>query len=156
MILRLKNLFIPFTIIFNTSSVYYFIFTYYLGSRHNIKMKIINWKGLFGYKLDFPVHLCSDVLLELLRFGTRCNLVRIEPVGRRFHRLIELHLRKAPFLLLNMQLTIRSDSGVWTIDRKTIGRQRKISRGGQSVAKGKSVAVDNRSLKDDQSQTIGR
>ena len=73
-------------------------------------MKIINWKGLFGYKLDFPVHLCSDVLLELLRFGTRCNLARIEPIGRRFHRLIELYLRKAPFLFLSMQLTIRYDS----------------------------------------------
>ena len=46
--------------------------------------------------------------------------------------------------------------GVWTIGRKTIGRQRKIGRGGQSVAEGQSVAVENRSLKDDWSQTIGR
>ena len=74
-------------------------------------MKIINWKGygLFGYKLHFPVHLCSDVLTELLRFGKRCQLVRIEPIGRRFQRIIEFHLRKAPFLLLNMLLTIRYD-----------------------------------------------
>ena len=46
--------------------------------------------------------------------------------------------------------------GVWTIGRKTIGRQRTIGRGGQSVAEGQSVAVDNRSLKVDRSQTIGR
>ena len=46
--------------------------------------------------------------------------------------------------------------GSRTIGRKTIGRQRSIGRGGQSVAEGKSVAVDNRSLKDDRSQTIGR
>ena len=55
--------------------------------------------------------------------------------------------------LLNLDLDL---GGVWTIGRKTIGRQRTIGRGGQSVAEGQSVAVDNRSLKDDRSQTIGR
>ena len=51
---------------------------------------------------------------------------------------------------------IRLLFGVWTIGRKTIGHQRKIGRGGHSVAEGQSDAVDNRSLKDDRSQTIGR
>ena len=57
-------------------------------------------------KLEFSVHLCDDTLLELLRFGMRCQLATIESIGRRFHRIIESNLRKAPFLLLKMSLTL--------------------------------------------------
>lgn len=57
-------------------------------------------------KLEFFVQLCNDVLYDLLRFGNRCDLATIESIGQRYHHAIKFGLRKAPFLLLKMQLNI--------------------------------------------------
>ena len=57
-------------------------------------------------KSEFFVNLCNDVLHDLLRFGNRCDLATIESSGQRYHHAIKFGLRKAPFLLLKMQLNI--------------------------------------------------
>ena len=47
---------------------------------------------------EFFVRLCLDVLFELLSFGNRRRLSKLERVGRRFHRMVENFFGKAPFI----------------------------------------------------------
>ena len=47
---------------------------------------------------------CYDVLFEVLRFGDRRRLTKLEGVGRRFHHLVEKWFVEMPFLRLNIQL----------------------------------------------------
>ena len=54
---------------------------------------------------EFIVRLCSDVLLELLLFGDRRRLTRLERVGRRFHLSIENFFSERPFLRLGLQIS---------------------------------------------------
>ena len=60
------------------------------------------------YKLEnekYYVSLCQDVILELLRFGTRRRLAKFERVGRRFHWNIVNFFGEKPFLRLYLNLT---------------------------------------------------
>ena len=49
--------------------------------------------------------LCIDVLLEVLRFGDRRRLTKLECVGRRFHHFVEKFFVEMPFLRLDILLT---------------------------------------------------
>ena len=50
------------------------------------------------------VVLCFDVLLEVLRCGNRRQLVSVERVGRRIHRIVENYFGKTPFLRLYLAI----------------------------------------------------
>ena len=60
-----------------------------------------------GNEFEWLVRLCSDVLFELLRYGSRCRLTKLEWVGQRFHRIIGNFFGIAPFLRLNFDLDPR-------------------------------------------------
>ena len=53
---------------------------------------------------EFYVILCLDNLLEVLRFGDRHRLTKLESVGRHFHLLAEKYLGKISFLRLDIKL----------------------------------------------------
>ena len=53
---------------------------------------------------QFFVSLCSDVLSDVLRFGTRHRLAKLERIGRRFHRIVGNFFYKAPFIHLDLEL----------------------------------------------------
>ena len=57
--------------------------------------------------IEFFVHLCGDVLLEIFRSGNRRQLVKLERVGWSFLRLVENFLRERPFLRLNLEIDSR-------------------------------------------------
>ena len=50
------------------------------------------------------VVLCHDILLEVLQHGSRRQLVKLQGIGRRFHKMIETYFRERPFLRLNFRL----------------------------------------------------
>ena len=52
----------------------------------------------------FIVRLCHDVFLEVLIFGDRRRLTKLERVGRRFHLSIENFFREKPFLRLGLRI----------------------------------------------------
>ena len=54
--------------------------------------------------VEFYVHLCLDVLLEVLHPGDRRPLTKLERVGRRFHWVIEKYFPDVPFLRLNLEI----------------------------------------------------
>ena len=58
-------------------------------------------------KEKFFVILCGDVLLEVLQFGNRRQLVKLERVGRRLHWIIENRFGNRPFLRLGLDLNSR-------------------------------------------------
>ena len=53
-----------------------------------------------GFK--FIVRLCHDVFLEVLIFGDRRRITKLERVGRRFHLSIGNFLKERPFLRLRL------------------------------------------------------
>ena len=53
----------------------------------------------------FVVRLCHDVLLEVLIFGDRRRLTKLERVGRRFHLSTENFFSERPFLRLGLQIS---------------------------------------------------
>ena len=58
-------------------------------------------------KEKFFVILCGDVLLEVLQFGNRRQLVKVERVGRRLHWMVENFYGSQPFLRLDLNLNQR-------------------------------------------------
>ena len=76
----------------------YFYFTYvilkYFFSPPPKRRKVV----------EFFICLCSDVLLEVLRWGNRYHLAALEENGRSFHYLIDRYFKEAPFLRLNLEL----------------------------------------------------
>ena len=54
--------------------------------------------------IGFYLTLCFDVILEVLQFGDRRRLTKLERTGRRFHHLVEKCFRDVPFLRLDIQL----------------------------------------------------
>ena len=53
-------------------------------------------------EVEFYLTLCFDVLVEIIRFGNRRRLTKLEGVGRRFHLLIEKWFGEKPFLRLDI------------------------------------------------------
>ena len=50
------------------------------------------------------VVLCHDILLEIFQHGSRRQLVKLQRIGRRFHKMIETYFREKPFLRLHFRL----------------------------------------------------
>ena len=50
------------------------------------------------------MRICFDVLLDVLHFGDRRRLIKLERVGRRFHWIIEKWFLDVPFLRLDLEL----------------------------------------------------
>ena len=53
---------------------------------------------------EFIVRLFIDVLLEVLIFGDRRRITKLERVGRRFHLSIENFFKERPFLRLRLRI----------------------------------------------------
>ena len=54
------------------------------------------------------MRLCGDVLFEVLCYGDRCRLTKLERVGGRFHRIVENFFGRMPSLRLNLSLKVKS------------------------------------------------
>ena len=54
--------------------------------------------------IEFYLKFCFDVLLEVLQFGDRRRLTKLERVGRRLHHLVEKWFGEMPFLRLDIRL----------------------------------------------------
>lgn len=54
--------------------------------------------------VEYYLNLCLDVLFELLRFGNRRQLTKLERIGRRVHCLNERYFHATPFIRLNLRL----------------------------------------------------
>ena len=57
--------------------------------------------------IEFYLTLCFDVILEILQFGDRRRLTKLERASRRFHDLVEKFFGEMPFLRLNIKLQLR-------------------------------------------------
>ena len=56
---------------------------------------------------EFYLNLCFDVLLEVLRFGDRYRLAKLERTGLRLQQIIEDYFSEKPFLSLNLEIVPR-------------------------------------------------
>ena len=57
--------------------------------------------------VEFVLVLCHDVFLEVIHWGNRRQLIKLERVGQRFHWNIERFFSKTPFLRLDLLLAPR-------------------------------------------------
>ena len=57
--------------------------------------------------VQFVVRVCSDVFLEVLYWGDRRHLIKLEKIGRRLHWLIDGRFKRAPFLCLDIYINRR-------------------------------------------------
>ena len=62
---------------------------------------------------EFFLLLCNDVFLEIICWGNRRQLVKLESVGKRFHWNIERWLPTTPFLRLDLCLAPRLNIERW-------------------------------------------
>ena len=53
-------------------------------------------------EIEFFVRLCGDVLVELLQYGDRRRLTKLERVGQRFHWIVENFFGERPFLCFGL------------------------------------------------------
>ena len=58
-------------------------------------------------EVQFFVILCHDVFFEVLRWGNRRQLAKLERVGKRFHWNVERWFLKTPFLRLDLLIVPR-------------------------------------------------
>ena len=76
--------------------------------KQNQNFRIDNYLFKMGAYLSkkekFFVLLCGDVLLDVLQFGNRRQLVKLERVGRRLHWIVENFYGSRPFLRLDLDL----------------------------------------------------
>ena len=56
--------------------------------------------------IGFYLTLSLDVLFEVLRFGDRHRLTKLERVGRRLHHLVEKWFGEMPFLRLDLNIKL--------------------------------------------------
>ena len=56
---------------------------------------------------EFYLNLCFDVLLEVLQFGDRYRLAKLERTGLRLHQIVENYFSEKPFLSLNLEIVPR-------------------------------------------------
>lgn len=54
--------------------------------------------------ISFRVALCTDVFMELLCFGDRRCLAKLETIGQRFHRIVNFYFGACPFLRLDLSM----------------------------------------------------
>ena len=55
--------------------------------------------------IEFFIVLRADVLLEMMQYGDRRQLIKSERIGGRFHRLIETYFGKKPFVRMDLRLS---------------------------------------------------
>ena len=76
--------------------------------KQNQNFRIDNYLFKMGAYLSkkekFFVIICGDVLLEVLQFGNRRQLVKLERVGRRLHWIVENFYGGRPFLRLGLNI----------------------------------------------------
>ena len=70
--------------------------------------------------LEFFVHLCYDVFLEVVRFGNRRRLCKLERIGRRIHRMISIDFSEAPFVRIGLWPIAQSDRFYLNFRRKKL------------------------------------
>ena len=68
--------------------------------RHLAKMFV---KKMRKYE-EYFVIFCFDVFLDVLRFGNRRQLIKLEHIGRRLHLSVEKFFGEMPFLCLNLKI----------------------------------------------------
>ena len=56
---------------------------------------------------EYFISICNDVLVEVLSFGNRLRLGKLECVGRRFNWTVENFFGERPFIRLGFDLTAR-------------------------------------------------
>ena len=99
----------------NSKNVLEMLAAEYSGSNSAARMSIINSNSTERQLLkkfvaemreleQFFVSLCADVLSDVLRFGNRHRLAKLERIGRRFHRIVENFFHKTPLIRLNLEL----------------------------------------------------
>ena len=96
----------------NPKNIIELLKTQYSGS--NLDSPINSAERRFTEKMVKEIHnlekylvsLCQDVILEVLSFGNRRRLAKLERVGRRFHWNIEDFFGMIPFLSLNLLLEL--------------------------------------------------
>ena len=81
----------------------------YAGSNLAARTSVINpterMVEMFVTELEqYFVSLCEDVLVDVLHFGSRRRIAKLERIGRRFHRITENFFYKTPFIQLNIEL----------------------------------------------------
>ena len=52
--------------------------------------------------VQFNVLICDDVLIEMLGFGTRRELAKIEIIGHRIQHILDFHLLEKPVIALKL------------------------------------------------------
>ena len=50
------------------------------------------------------IFLCSDILLEVLRYLTRRKIIELESAGGRIHRIVKSCLKREPYIMLFLSL----------------------------------------------------
>ena len=50
------------------------------------------------------VLLCTDILLEVLRYLNRCQIIKLEAAGGRIHRIVVRYLGNEPYITRFLQL----------------------------------------------------
>ena len=71
----------------------------------------INIVNLFAREVfkfgEYFIFICNDVLVEVLSFGSRFRLGKLELVGRRFNWTVENFFVEHPYIRLGFELTAR-------------------------------------------------
>ena len=83
-----------------------YVFTYFLA-----KVQIYFFRNYRNNEQEevkeiFFVRLCCDVFVEVLCYGNRCRLAKLERIGRRFHFGVKNFFAEMPFFRLNLQLRL--------------------------------------------------
>ena len=60
-------------------------------------------KRLKLHDIKFKARICDDVFCDMLNFGRRIELVKLEIEGRRFEHFIDRHFSVTPFLIFDME-----------------------------------------------------
>lgn len=55
--------------------------------------------------IEFVIHLCKDVILEVLCSGDRRRLIKLERAGNHLQRLVENFFKQMPFLRLDFHIS---------------------------------------------------
>ena len=53
--------------------------------------------------VDFTMRVCEDVLIDIISFGDRRQIAKIEDIGTRFQRCIERNRPERPFILFDLE-----------------------------------------------------
>ena len=97
--LACRNLLLKFDLVMSPEGIYLFSHIF----SHKLMCNIFFISPVSGNNIvpEFIVRLCMDVLLEVLGFGNRRRLIKMERIGQRYHQMIEQFFNKAPFIRIS-------------------------------------------------------